>query len=316
MLQDFPRSYFFEYYNYNYMEKEFIPNYLAKKKKSRKVRCDIYSKEVQLKYSGYELGSNIMLGKSICNHLLEVDEEEGYYYCVICYDIVDQVFITDEKDDKIKQQHQVIWSRDYDRNRWKNYGIEYLTGVNNEKLTDQIWLDVIREVPKTFTWYEVYKIFQRNNLLEYWTAFGSYVGLPVPLSMDVMKKVDQYLNYCNTKYRITYLYLMYKFVQLEQGEEMAKYIPLGRSKAWCKKTDGWWKEVCMEEKMEYRDTKLHELSWDKDNVCSKIYQHLKQTGQLKSTKEYSKEEWELKFSQLSLKDHIGHFKGQLKNWRS
>lgn len=259
-------------------EKEVIfqkfPNYLAPKRKSKKKRFDIYGPEARmLKYIEEK-------EKEPCKHLLEIDEDEGYYFCTICYEIVDQVYITDDRDEKVKQQHQVIWSREYDRNRWKNYGIEYMLGQNNIKLTDQIWLDILRSVPKEFTWYEIYKVFQSHNLLEYWTAFSSYVGLPIPLSPEILEKVDEYLDHCNTKYRVTYLYLMYKFVQLQQGEEKAKYIPLARSKPWCKKTDIWWKEICMKDGMEFYPTQLHQLTWPKEKVCSQLYDHLKKAGLL------------------------------------
>lgn len=278
-------------------QRDFTPNFTAPKHKNKKKHFDIFSPQATILKQIQE--------KPICQHLIEIDEEEGYYYCTLCFDIVDQVFITDDKDEKVKQQHQVIWSRDYDRNRWKNYGIEYILGQNNSKITDQVWLDVLRSVPKEFTWYDIYKTFQTNNLLEYWTAFSSMAELPIPLTPEILEKVDKYLNLCNTKYRVTYLYLMYKFVQLQQGEEQAKYIPLARSKAWCKKTDVWWKEICIKEGIEFYPTKCHSLKWNKEKICSNLFQHLKKNGHLKTVKEYSKTEWEQKFNLSFSEDHNG-----------
>lgn len=269
--------------------KQFNINLNATKKQRRTAVPDLYN-EPRPEEKVEDLDTCLEENQS---HVSIADEDLGYYVCTRCGKVLDNIYVNDDRDDKVKQSHMVIWSRDYDRQRWLNYGLDYMAGQNNDKLSDQAWYEVLRNVPYEFTWYDVYKAFQKTDetsgFLPWWTAFSSYIGLPIPLSVDVMEKVDEYIDYCNTKYRVTYHYLMYKFVQmLKPGFE--KYIPLNRSKAWIKKTDEWWKGVCEEEDMTFHPTVVYTLCWDKPGICSRLWEHLRKTGTRK------------KCSELSLKD--------------
>lgn len=200
-----------------------------------------------------------------CKHSKTVrDVEIGSYICLQCHEIVDQIYI-------LKLEGRInVWNRSYDRNRWKDYGIEYLNGKNSDRLTAQVWMAVLKEIPVEFTWYQVFKVFQRCSILEYWLALPNVLKMPCVITTEVMHLVDKYLNICQTKYRITYLFLMYKFVQLLGKEGDERYVPLARSKAWCKKTDEWWKTVAEQEGFKFKPTVIYTNTWDKENILRQM----------------------------------------------
>lgn len=218
-----------------------------------------------------------------CKHNRNIDETYGEIYCSKCFAVHDTWFVKDE-DNKNKNSNIVIWSREYDKSRWTGYSLDMMLGKNNHELTDQCWFEVIRDIPDPFKWYDVYKVFQKYQLLKYWVAFGSFINMKPKVNRKIMAYFNSYQEMKQGKYAISYYYLLYKFTQLFGEEEDAKYIPLKNSKAWCKKTDIWWKEVCKENQWEFKSTIIYDIDWDKENHLRKFAKCLKEYIQATLTK--------------------------------
>src|SRR3954469_633592 len=140
-----------------------------------------------------------------CKHNRNFDEKYGEIYCSKCYTIYDQMYAK-ETNDKNPNSNLIIWNRVYDKSRWTTYSLELMQGKKNDDFTCQLWLELIREVPDPFRWYDVYKVFQKSKLLKYWIAFGSYIGLNIKLNRKIMVNFNKYMEIGHGKYSISYFY--------------------------------------------------------------------------------------------------------------
>ena len=202
--------------------------------------------------------------ESKCKHKLEMDADYGEYYCSLCYQVMGLQFKYEKKLKMIAiQDNNFIWHCVYDRNRWKE-DLVYLNGSKNHEWPDGLWLDILQEIPNPFTWHEVYKVFRKYNLHNWWLGFGCYIQKPPPISALVIQRTTDYIQLSNnSRYKINYLYLLYKFAQMNVDEE-SDWIPLHRSKSWLCKTDVWWKEMCVKENWPYKPSKVACILWDKE----------------------------------------------------
>lgn len=205
-----------------------------------------------------------------CHHNRNVDIDSGEVYCSKCFAVCDLWFVTNDQDEKVKNSNVIVWNRNYDKSRWTNYSLDLMLGKNNHELTDQCWLDLIRDVPDPFTWYNVYKAFQKNHQLRYWIAFGSFIEMKPKLNKKIMDLFIEHMQMKSGKYAISYYYLLYKFTQMfgEPGDE--RLIPLKNSVSWVKKTDLWWQEVCVKEGWDFKPTKIYRIEWNKEEFLKKF----------------------------------------------
>jgi len=204
-----------------------------------------------------------------CKHHRLIDETYGEVYCPKCFAIHDSWFVH-EPDMKNKNSNLIIWNREYDKSRWTGYSLDMMLGKNSHELTDQCWLEIIRDIPDPFRWYDVYKVFQKYYLLKYWVAFGDFIGLRPKLNQNIMNHFATYMEIGHGKYSISYYFLLYKFTQLfgEPGDE--ERIPLKNSAAWCRKTDIWWEQICDQHGWIFHETVQHKITWNKQEFLSKF----------------------------------------------
>lgn len=210
-----------------------------------------------------------------CKHERKLDMTYGEVYCSKCFAVYDNWWIT-EDDKKNKNSNAIIWNRNYDKSRWTNYSLDLMLGVNNHEITDRTWLELLEEIPDPCTWYEVYKIFQKYDLLKYYVAFGSFVGLKPKFNSTIMEHFEAHVDMTINQYRVSYFYLLYKFTQLFGEEGSEQYIPLKNSKAWCKKTDNWWELMCIENGWHFFPTKIHKIHWNKKYHLEKFTSCMKE----------------------------------------
>lgn len=210
-----------------------------------------------------------------CHHNRNVDQDSGEVYCSKCFAICDLWFVTNDQDEKVKNSNLIVWNRNYDKSRWTNYSLDMMLGKNNHELTDQCWLELLREVPDPFTWYNVYKVFQKYQLLKYWIAFGCFIGMRPKLNKKIMDHFLKHMQMKYGKYAISYYYLLYKFTQMfgEPGDE--RLIPLKNSVTWVRKTDQWWSEICEKEGWEFKTTKIYKIEWKKEEFLKKFAHSVK-----------------------------------------
>lgn len=227
-----------------------------------------------------------LISKNIkpCKHNLELDEIYGEYYCIKCFQIFGVQFINKTNEFKQSKSHISLWNTSYDRQRWKAIGLEYLSGENNEYLGNQILLELAREIPEKFKWYDVYQVYRKYKITDYWSGFGSFIDIKPLITPKIMYYVDKYIDTCSTKYRIPYQYLIYKFAQMFDGDEAALTIPLHRSRNWLLKTDIWWETFCKQEKFKYIDSKIFQITWDKYNILKAHAKNIKQFNDINNKK--------------------------------
>lgn len=240
---------------------EFTPNVNAIKLKCHRKHTSL--KEYRLKK------------EKPCRHRKVLDRVAGEIGCKKCGLISDMWFVP-PREDKTNESNIVIWNRNYDKSRWTNYTLDILQGKSNNILPDQLWLELLREIPDPFRWYDVYKVFQKYKLLKYWMGFGHFIGMKVKLSKEIVDFFNQNVEMGHGKYNISYMYLLYKFVQMfgQPGDE--RLIPLKYSPTWCRKTDGWWELVCLDNGWEFKPTKLYKIPWHKEELLKKFARYMKE----------------------------------------
>lgn len=248
----------------------FTPNIIAKKLKKHRPK--------------HVLGNKLFLKTSYkihkpCKHRKVLDRTSGEIACQKCGVISDVWFITPQEDKATNLgnsgSNMVIWNRGYDKSRWTTYTLDILSGKSDAILTDQLWLELCREIPDPFRWYDVYKVFQRYKLLKYWMAFGHFIGMQAPLNKEIIDFFNKNVDMGHGKYCISYMYLLYKFTQMfgEPGDE--RLIPLKYSVAWCRKTDKWWEIMCLEHGWNFQPTKVYKIPWHKEEYLKKFAHYVK-----------------------------------------
>jgi hypothetical protein len=256
-------------------EKVFIPNVNAVKLKS-------YRKRKNLK-------NNLKVAKvKTCKHSKQLDRVSGEIACTKCGVVLDMWFIT-PKEDKGQESNLIIWNRNYDKSRWTTYTLDILHGKSNGVFTEQLWLELCREVPDPFRWYDVYKVFQKYKLLKYWMAFGNFIGKPAKLNKEIVNFFNENVEMGHGKYCISYMFLLYKFTQMFGEEGAEQFIPLKYSQAWCRKTDHWWEFICLENGWDFQPTKVYKIKWDKEEFLKKFAHYVRDyiTSTLKHVKNSS-----------------------------
>lgn len=240
------------------MQEKFEPNINAVKKKS-------YRNHSRLKEKS---GVHQRKEKS-CVHQKVLDRTSGEIVCKKC-GLVSDVWFIHPKEERGNESNMIIWNRAYDKSRWTTYTLEILQGKSNNQLTDQLWLELLREVPDPFRWYDVYKVFQKYKLLKYWMGFGNYIGMDVKLDKHIVNFFNEHVEMGHGKYNISYMYLLYKFVQMFGNPGDERLVPLKYSVSWCKKTDGWWEIMCLENNWEFKPTKVYKIAWNKEEILKKF----------------------------------------------
>lgn len=201
-----------------------------------------------------------------CKHTPYIDPNTADWICTKCHAIYDITMI--HKDHcKVKNTDIVIWCREYDKSRWIWNGLEYLHGNFNHYLNDICWMELLMEIPNPCMWYDVYSVFHKYRLTDYWTCFASYIGIQLTLNYQIVEHVLQFSHLGYTKYRISYLYLVYKFTQLFGSIEESRKVPMKGSKTWIKKTDAWWKTVCVQYGWTFIPSEKVQITWNKNYIC-------------------------------------------------
>lgn len=237
----------------------FTPNTTKPKRKSKRIYRDPYE---------YQLNK---IPKKPHIHKPKDIYETMEYICSKCHEILGPFLIHNNRHEKVKNQEILIWRQVYEKSFYVIQGIEQLMANQENTFNDLFWKEILEEIPCPCNWYQVYQVFHKYRLTYYWTCFPGYVGLRPNLSQKILYYVHQYSDIGYTKYRISYMYLLYKFTQMFGTEEDADRIPVKGSSGWFVKTDEWWKQFCEEQQWEFipsnRKIKLH---WDKEGILKQL----------------------------------------------
>ena len=204
-----------------------------------------------------------------CRHKFELDPDYGEQFCIKCY-VVDGAPLRTEKSVREKENLNVIYNPIYDRTRWIE-NLPYLLGQKNHELTDDTWLDIVSLLPNPFLWQDAYYIFRQFNLQDYWICLPSFLGLSLPISNTVIQNVTKFIYLSNhSRYKINYLFLVYKFVQIESKTSAEVNIPMHRTQRWIVKTDKWWKSICRKNQLPFHESNMAYVHFDKDALVDKL----------------------------------------------
>lgn len=215
-----------------------------------------------------------------CNSILDRDTSD--YFCSKCFRIhKHELSIVNEKFEKNTNNFIPIWKREHDRNRFTKYNLEYLKGYYNDDINTWTWRFICEEIPKQFTWYEVHQVFRKYNLGDYWLAFGSFIHVKHKLTKFIISRADYFTDLKIGTYRINYIYLIYKFLQLYgESEHDCRWIPLKGKIKWITKMDTWWKEICEKENFKFIPTRIYKLTWNKEKVLEELDKQIKLKSQV------------------------------------
>lgn len=241
--------------------------------KINSLNCNTYINEKK-----GELISALGTNEKKCKHSYLFDLEVNEFICVKCFVIETRIENRDETYHNTNSNIR-IWRRDHDRQRWTDEDLDYCKGLHNSTISESFWLNLLREVPDEFTWYQVYKVFQKNGLKKIWMGFGDFIGMKAKLSKPVICYANKYTHFkmCEN-YRIPYMYLIYKFTQLYGDKDAAQTIPFKASKNWIDKADIWWKEICDLHHIPFQKTIKYKIKWNKKQIVEKLVICLKRMG--------------------------------------
>lgn len=211
-----------------------------------------------------------------CRHRGRIDPVTSDHVCIKCHEIFDITMINKDVS-KVKNLDILIWNREYDKSRWIWDGLEYLNGDHNDVFNCMMWKELLEEIPNPCTWYQIYQIFHKYRITDYWTCFPSYVGLAPSLNPTIVYHLFKYSHLGYTKYRISYLYLLYKFTQMFGSKEEAQKIPIKGSKPWIQKTDAWWKTICEEHAWSFIPSETVKLKWNKNFIVEALEEYLQKS---------------------------------------
>lgn len=203
-----------------------------------------------------------------CIHVKKLDYIHQEYYCIKCFQIFsNELVIMEDKFDKNPNGFIPIWKRDHDRGRFTKYMLEYLNGFHNEDLGTLTWWYICKEVPSSFTWYDVHKVYRSMKLHDYWLGFGHFINGEVKLNKKIVDIADSFTHSKINLYRVNYMYLIYKFTQLySENEHDARWIPLKGKLKWITKMDAWWFKICEMYHFKFIPTKIYVLKWNKEYI--------------------------------------------------
>lgn len=215
-----------------------------------------------------------------CRHSWKEDSFTLDMFCIYCMEIKPNIINKEEYNDGAKIK---IWNRIYNRGETDIKHLECMRGDLNEKINNQTWLYILKEVPETFIWLDVFNVFKKYNLHDYWMGFGAFIYLKPEINKEIIAMADKYTNEIKeSKNRISYLYLIYKFCQIEGNKNknygQAKYIPMKMSKLWLQKTDIWWKKICERDNLMFIPSCIYRVKWMKQEFLRNFIEGLEDLG--------------------------------------
>jgi hypothetical protein len=217
-----------------------------------------------------------------CKHDCTLDYTSNDFYCSKCFIIhTNELSIRNENRERDRGNGNLshfipIWKREHDRGRFTKYTLEYLKGMYNDDINNWTWRFILQDIPEQFTWYEVHQVFRKNNVGIYWTGFGHYIGFKIGVTPNIVQWAEKFTDEKIGRYRINYMYLIYKFIQLEEKDShLCRFIPLKGKLKWVTKMDEWWSKLCEKEKIPFIPTRIYKLKWNKAEQLQEIEAKIK-----------------------------------------
>lgn len=203
-----------------------------------------------------------------CRHSWYYDG--GDYQCEICNLIGDIPCY--EKDPNATY---VFWPREYDRLNYFNKIFDIMTGkcpchvIQNENEKERE--DLVQHIGLISDWYEVYQVFKKFDLKEWWTAWNIISDNPrrieelKPHHIQVLYYIDNIysdLTHIRKKKKMNVFFMLYKIVE-RYGDDVS-VVPLKLRSTCIERLDEEWKVVCQLLNWEFKPTRksLQKINWN------------------------------------------------------
>lgn len=163
----------------------------------------------------------------------------------------------------------ISWPRNYARTQYFDHLFQKINGMEKIPWCDS-WLDELcNKVPSICNWYDIYHIFKKENLEEWWIQWNviSHNEQKItiqPIHYNYLLYIDEHwTNSTRTKKKLNVFYMLYKVV------EMTGYstdcVPMKLRKPTLEKLDKEWKNICEQEHWKFIPSQktLKEIEWKK-----------------------------------------------------
>jgi hypothetical protein len=208
---------------------------------------------------------------SLCNVNLNINEKSGYLECVNCGLIID-IIIASEKNsynDPPKEINYFSYKRINHFNEW----LAQFQGKENTDICDDVYFNIKNEIKKNInmdvkdiTYNQVREILKKLDYNKYYENIPYLIniisGKKTPrltrweeeILRSLFKEIQiPFMNNCppTRKNFLSYSYVLHKFCQLLEYDNLLSYFPLLKSREKLQQQDDIWKNICKDLKWEY-----------------------------------------------------------------
>ena len=208
---------------------------------------------------------------SLCNINLNINEKSGYLECNNCGLIID-IIVTSEKNsynDPPKEINYFSYKRINHFNEW----LAQFQGKENTDIPDDVYLNIKSEIKKNInmnvkdiTYNQVREILKKLDYNKYYENIPYLIniisGKKTPrltraeeeILRSLFKEIQiPFMNNCPStrKNFLSYSYVLHKFCQLLEYDNLLIYFPLLKSREKLQQQDEIWKNICKDLKWEY-----------------------------------------------------------------
>lgn len=208
---------------------------------------------------------------SICNINLNINEKNGHLECNNCGLIID-IIIASEKNsynDPPKEINYFSYKRINHFNEW----LAQFQGKENTDICDDVYFNIKNEIKKNInmdvkdiTYNQVKEILKKLDYNKYYENIPYLIniisGKKTPrltrgeeeILRSLFKEIQiPFMNNCPStrKNFLSYSYVLHKFCQLLEYDNLLSYFPLLKSREKLQQQDEIWKNICKDLKWEY-----------------------------------------------------------------
>jgi hypothetical protein len=253
----------------------FLTNKVHKDRKNKAVLLDEYNKVVDKVING--TNKKLLLCNN-CNIEKIVNINDGTYICTRCGEVSNILYEIEKPNYKNVNDENNIQDNPYKRINHFNEWLVQIQGRETTDINNEVYQSIINEIKKNkelsndlslLTNKQLKKILRKLNLNKYYEHIPFIINklnsLPPPnISREheekfrsMFKEIQEpFTLYCpkDRKNFLSYSYVLHKFCELLELDELIVFFPLLKSRQKLKEHDYIWKKICQFLKWEFIDS--------------------------------------------------------------
>jgi hypothetical protein len=253
----------------------FLTNKLQKDRKNKAILLDEYNKIVEKVINN--TNKKLLLCNN-CNIEKIVNTNDGTYICTKCGEVSYILYEIEKPNYKNINDENNIQDNPYKRINHFNEWLVQIQGRETTDINNEVYQSIITEIKKNkelscdlslLTNKQLKKILRKLNLNKYYEHIPFIInklnGLPPPnISREheekfraMFKEIQEpFTLYCpkDRKNFLSYSYVLHKFCELLELDELIVFFPLLKSRQKLKEHDYIWKKICQFLKWEFIDS--------------------------------------------------------------